>query len=931
MSNPPDIALSFVRLKCHEQEDTELPIVDNEDDEPYIVVLAIDVGTRTLSGGLGGVSPPPFQVFRVGPMEDIDEGDLKPAPANQLWNLDGRPAPMSNPDRTVFAVALLENDNADPLQVTNQARTLLQGTLTQTWINASNRTDLDEPARFEFYTTSARTAFESAIDTARGFSPPGAVLDPDDKLGAPQLLRFSADEHRRVLDHAPSTIERTLHFEGDDAKYDLTFAFHHPGIPGWRAPFPIAPPGHAAPGAITAFSRHPEHIDVFWVGPDGGVGTNFWNQAEGWHQPFPIAPPGHAARGAITAHSRHPEHIDVFWVGPDGGVGTNFWNQAEGWHQPFPIAPPGHAAPGAITAFSRHPEHIDVFWVGPDGGVGTNFWNQAEGWHQPFPIAPPGHAARGAITAHSRHPEHIDVFWVGPDGGVGTNFWNQAEGWHQPFPIAPPGHAAPGGDHGVLTASRAHRRVLGRAGWWCGDELLEPGGGLAPAVPDRSAGPCGARCDHGVLTASRAHRRVLGRAGWWCGDELLEPGGGLAPAVPDRSAGPCGARCDHGVLTASRAHRRVLGRAGWWCRHRVLDGRLILMCVQVETNYPRPSRQATHPNMIRSQARQPGMQLCDHRIDVVEHPIGEFLLPQFIPDMLLRIELGGVSGQRYQANVLGHRQVFGLMRASPVDDHHDEFVGMGVAHLPQKLTHAHGVHLTTDHPVELALQRTDRTVDIHELAFIAVEHDRSPGQRRPTAPGTRHAAEPRFVLEHEPHRAPVQLDLIQDGSQRLGEFFFHASCAARSPLGWRVSGATLRQPCRANSRHTTEAATGRPKRCAKAARIGESTSTPASLACSAHGAKNCFSCSILSSALRRPPHRSRLARGRTDWRKRSCSRGTVARPTPKMAAVCSKVADAKAGSRTAWAARSCSTSVVWATTCLAFTTSPLSIRRGLAI
>ena len=378
MSNPPDIALSFVRLKCHEQEDTELPIVDNEDDEPYIVVLAIDVGTRTLSGGLGGVSPPPFQVFRVGPMEDIDEGDLKPAPVNQLWNLDGRPAPMSNPDRTVFAVALLENDNADPLQVTNQARTLLQGTLTQTWINASNRTDLDEPARFEFYTTSARTAFESAIDTARGFSPPGAVLDPDDKLGAPQLLRFSADEHRRVLDHAPSTIERTLHFEGDDVKYDLTFAFHHPGIPGWRAPLPIAPPGHAAPGAITAFSRHPEHIDVFWVGPDGGVGTNFWNQAEGWHQPFPDRP------------------------------------------------------------------------------------------------------------ARSRRT----------------------------------------------------------------------------------------RCDHRALAASGAHRRVLGRSRWWRGNEFLEPGGGLAPAVPDRSAGPCGARCDHGVLTASRAHRRVLGRAGWWCRHRVLDGRL---------------------------------------------------------------------------------------------------------------------------------------------------------------------------------------------------------------------------------------------------------------------------------------------------------------------------------------------------------------------
>jgi hypothetical protein len=50
----------------------------------------------------------------------------------------------------------------------------------------------------------------------------------------------------------------------------LSIALH------WAAPFPIAPRGHAAPGAITAHSRHPDHIDVFWIGPDGGVGTTFW-------------------------------------------------------------------------------------------------------------------------------------------------------------------------------------------------------------------------------------------------------------------------------------------------------------------------------------------------------------------------------------------------------------------------------------------------------------------------------------------------------------------------------------------------------------------------------------------------------------------------------------------------------------------------------
>ncbi|MEV4227855.1 hypothetical protein AB0J81_12280 [Streptomyces bobili] len=44
----------------------------------------------------------------------------------------------------------------------------------------------------------------------------------------------------------------------------------------WHAPFAIAPAGSAKPGALTAVSRFPEHLDVFWVGPDGGIGTTYW-------------------------------------------------------------------------------------------------------------------------------------------------------------------------------------------------------------------------------------------------------------------------------------------------------------------------------------------------------------------------------------------------------------------------------------------------------------------------------------------------------------------------------------------------------------------------------------------------------------------------------------------------------------------------------
>ena len=72
---------------------------------------------------------------------------------------------------------------------------------------------------------------------------------------------------------------------------------------------------------ITAVTRHSDHMDVFWVGPDGGIGTNWWHGK--WGKPFGIAPPGAAAIGSgIAATSRNSRQLDVFWVGPDGGIGS---------------------------------------------------------------------------------------------------------------------------------------------------------------------------------------------------------------------------------------------------------------------------------------------------------------------------------------------------------------------------------------------------------------------------------------------------------------------------------------------------------------------------------------------------------------------------------------------------------------------------------
>jgi hypothetical protein len=256
----------------------------------------------------------------------------------------------------------------------------------------------------------------------------------------------------------------------------------------WNPPFPIAPPGAAVAGAITCVSRTPNHLDVFWIGPDGGVGTTWWDanlNSANWNTPFPIASPGAAVAGAITCVARSQNHLDVFWVGPDGGVGTTWWDanvNSGKWNPPFPIAPPGAAAAGAITCVARSQNHLDVFWIGPDGGVGTAWWdsNANSGkWSSPFPIAPPGAASGRSITCVARSQNHLDVFWVGPDGGVGTAWWDaniNSGKWNPPFPIAPAG-AASGRAITCVARNQYHLDVF-----WVG-----PDGGVGTAWWDANA------------------------------------------------------------------------------------------------------------------------------------------------------------------------------------------------------------------------------------------------------------------------------------------------------------------------------------------------------------------------------------------------------------------------------------------------------------
>jgi hypothetical protein len=323
----------------------------------------------------------------------------------------------------------------------------------------------------------ATTWWDAHIDSAIWhapfpLTPPGAA-----RVDSP-LVAIS-----RSVDHLD------LFWIGPDGAIATTWWDAHIDSANWHPAFPLTPPGAArVDSPLSAVSRVLDHLDLFWIGPDGAIGTTWWDahiDGGSWHPAFPLTS-ANAARGnsPLVAISRIPEHLDLFWLGRDGAIGTTWWDQNidQGqWHVPFALTAPGAAGSvSPLTAVSRIPEHLDVFWLGPDGAIGTTWWdqniNQGQ-WNNPFPVTPPGAArSNSPLVACSRAPEHLDLFWFGPDGAIGTTWWDQnfdQASWHTPFPLTPPGASGPASFLSSVTRVNDHLDLFWRGAdgaigttWW---------------------------------------------------------------------------------------------------------------------------------------------------------------------------------------------------------------------------------------------------------------------------------------------------------------------------------------------------------------------------------------------------------------------------------------------------------------------------------
>ena len=273
---------------------------------------------------------------------------------------------------------------------------------------------------------------------------------------------------------------------------------------GWHEWFPIRPDTAIAaaglPQQVTAVwgdPNNPQHLNLFMVDKDGAVKSIFctlqpdrlcW-QREAW---FAIGPARLATPGQpVTAVWRDSSftHLDLFIVGQDGRVLSNFWDRDSGWHEWFPIRPDTAIAaaglPQQVTAVwgdPNNPQHLNLFMVDKDGAVKSIYctlqarrpcWQQ-ESWFSISPFS--AHLSPGqsisAVWRDSAH-SHLDLFASGAQisglvvdpptqkvipipgedvvsrsGTVVSNFWENAGGWGTWFPVPLRAEALPGMDDG---------------------------------------------------------------------------------------------------------------------------------------------------------------------------------------------------------------------------------------------------------------------------------------------------------------------------------------------------------------------------------------------------------------------------------------------------------------------------------------------------
>ena len=168
-------------------------------------------------------------------------------------------------------------------------------------------------------------------------------------LVRPMAVTHQTDTEQRVIempflhDHArPNRLVVTAPDGGRPRSlvpdgYYMLFILNRDGVPSvahwvglsnnpWWRRFELATAGASTSGGISAVSRIPGSMEVWWIGANGSVQGAKWYEGGSPWELYELAPAGSASTsGGISAVSRIPGSMEVWWIGANGSVQDAFW------------------------------------------------------------------------------------------------------------------------------------------------------------------------------------------------------------------------------------------------------------------------------------------------------------------------------------------------------------------------------------------------------------------------------------------------------------------------------------------------------------------------------------------------------------------------------------------------------------------------------
>lgn len=194
--------MAVTRVRCLEETD------EVGDDEPYVLVTAINLKPLV----------PNVEVTKYGPWKDVSSGNLlstQPIPIGfdpssipflvwrqPCWGINGKPAPIDNPDDVIFLVSVMEHDDGD----TNAMRTIVKGAVVAGLAATVGLSRADRVKKL--------------IDDINGaLEIPTGAPNFDDRVDSTKELRLTSS----LLNVETGTKAKNLLFTGDGGQYRVRF------------------------------------------------------------------------------------------------------------------------------------------------------------------------------------------------------------------------------------------------------------------------------------------------------------------------------------------------------------------------------------------------------------------------------------------------------------------------------------------------------------------------------------------------------------------------------------------------------------------------------------------------------------------------------------------------------------------------------------